>query len=269
MHAIVNAKQREILDLPIEAIRSNPYQPRKHFDKIAIGELANSIREFGVIQPITVRRLRPGAYELVAGERRLRACAQIKMETIPAVIVDITDDDSAIIALIENLQRKDLNFIEEAEGYYHLINEHGMTQEELAVKIGKNQSTIANKIRLLKLSPCVRRLLLENGLTERHGRALLKLPDEDSQLRILKHIVDKKLNVLSTEELVEREISKILGLKQSLAVSRMISKGKRDFRIFLNTINQALELVKNAGVPTSTRKVEGDTYFEYIIRIEK
>lgn len=152
-------------------------------------ELCNSIKEYGVIQPINVRRTASKNYELVSGERRLRASMMAGLKEIPAIIIEVNEDDLAIMALIENLQREDLGYMEEAEGYKNLINEHGLTQEELAQKIGKSQSTIANKIRLLKLSPMVKKILADNKLTERHARALLRLHDEQLQLKVLQKFV--------------------------------------------------------------------------------
>lgn len=149
--------QKNITYVGIDHIRPNPYQPRKQFNKMALEELCESIKQYGVLQPINVRRLSHGTYEIVAGERRLRAATMAGLMEIPAIIINVDDNDSAVMALIENLQREDLSYMEEAEGYSNLINEHGFTQEELAQKIGKSQSTVANKIRLLKLSPLVKK----------------------------------------------------------------------------------------------------------------
>jgi ParB family chromosome partitioning protein len=173
---------KNITYLSIDSVRPNPYQPRKQFGKGALEELCESIQQYGVIQPINVRKITNNNYELVAGERRLRAAIMAGLKEIPAIVININDNDSAVLALIENLQRN-LNYLEEAEGYSNLINEHGFTQEELAQKIGKSQSTVANKIRLLRLSPLVKKILSDNNLTERHARALLKLHDEQLQQR--------------------------------------------------------------------------------------
>jgi ParB family chromosome partitioning protein len=176
---------KAIINIPIDEIAPNPYQPRKDFSGSSLEELATSIKEYGVLQPVNVRKIGGKGYELVSGERRLRATRLAGMEVIPAVVIEVVEQDSAVIALIENLQREDLNFMEEAEGYHNLISDHGMTQEELAKKVGKKQSTIANKLRLLKLNNKIKKTILENELTERHARALLKLPGELLQVRLL------------------------------------------------------------------------------------
>ena len=179
---------REINNISVDKIFPNTYQPRRFFNEEALEELSQSIKEHGIIQPITVRK-RGESFELVAGERRWRAARMAELKVVPCNIIEITDTESAEIALLENLQREDLNFIEEAEAYYNLINDHRFTQDELAKRMGKKQSTIANKLRILKLSPRVRESCLENKLTERHARALLSLPNEELQLKVLDKII--------------------------------------------------------------------------------
>jgi len=198
----------EISYLPVEAVKPNPYQPRKFFDRAGLLELASSIKEYGVMQPITVRRARNGTYELIAGERRLRASKIAGLAVIPAIIVQANEQESAVIAMIENLQRQNLNFVEEAEGYLNLIQDYAFTQEVLAAKLGKSQSTIANKIRVLKLPKEILRTILENDLTERHARALLRLDDERSQMEVLAKVVKGGFTVKKTEELIETLMQK-------------------------------------------------------------
>lgn len=181
-------KDLKIETIAVDLVRPNPYQPRKVFSDAALQELANSILEHGLMQPITVRMI-GNSYELIAGERRLKASKLAGLETIPAVIVEVTTKDSAVLALIENLQRENLNFLEESQAYYAIMQDYGYTQQELASTLGKNQSTIANKLRILKLSPAIQKLLVENNLTERHARALLKLPSEEYQLTALEKII--------------------------------------------------------------------------------
>jgi ParB family chromosome partitioning protein len=262
---------KNITYINIENVRPNPYQPRKQFNKGALEELCESIKQYGVIQPINVRKISSGSYELVAGERRLRAATMAGLKEIPAIIINVDDDDSAVMALIENLQREDLNYMEEAEGYSHLINDHGFTQEELAQKIGKSQSTIANKIRLLKLSPLVKKILADNNLTERHARALLKLHDEQLQLKVLKHVCEKGLNVKRTEELVERAIEKYSKEKEmkEKAPEKKMTRAIKDIRIFVNTIRQAIDLMKKSGVNAKAAQLDRGEYVEFVIRIPK
>lgn len=260
---------KNISYLSIDCIRPNPYQPRKQFSKGALEELCESIKQYGVIQPINVRKMSNNNYELVAGERRLRAAMMAGLKEIPAIVININDNDSAVMALIENLQREDLSYMEEAEGYNNLINDHGFTQEELAQKIGKSQSTIANKIRLLRLPPMVKKILSDNNLTERHARSLLKLHDEQLQLKVLKHVCERGLNVKRTEELVERAIEKFTRQEKDKTPERKFTKAIKDIRIFINTIRQAIDLMKKSGVNAKAAQIDRGEYVEFIIRIPK
>ncbi len=262
-------ENKNITYIDIENIRPNPYQPRKQFNKISLEELCESVRQYGVIQPINVRRLSTNMFELVAGERRLRAATMAGLKKIPCIIVNINDNDSAVLALIENLQREDLSYMEEAEGYNNLINEHGFTQEELAKKIGKSQSTIANKIRLLKLPPLVKKILADNNLTERHARALLKLHDEQLQLKVLKRVCEKGLNVKKTEELIEKAIERYTKNENEKKNKVVFTKAIKDIRIFINTIKQAIILMKKSGVNAKAAQFDRGSYVEFIIRIPK
>ena len=261
-----NTQKDNILYLPCENVKPNPYQPRRHFDSSSITELGESIKKYGVIQPISVRKI-PNSfdYELVAGERRLRACIEIGMERIPAIVVKINDNDSAVIALIENLQRQDLNFLEEAEAYLHLISDHGMTQEELSAKIGKSQSAVANKLRVLKLSPTMRKLILSHNLTERHARAFLRLPDDDTRMIALKRVCDNTLTVKETERLVETMLSSIDKEEKESKDTYVL----KDVRIFLNTIKRAISVMKNSGIDAMSYQNESELYYEYVVRIPK
>ncbi|HHV97883.1 MAG TPA: nucleoid occlusion protein [Clostridiaceae bacterium] len=261
--------KKDIVYISVDSIRPNPYQPRKRFSKASLDELCESIKQYGVIQPINVRKIGNNHYELVAGERRLRAAIMAGLDKIPAIIIDVNDNDSAILALIENLQREDLNYLEEAEGYNNLIMEHNLTQEELAMRIGKSQSTIANKIRLLRLSPLVKKILIDNNLTERHARALLKLHDEQLQLKVLKCVCEKGLNVKKTEELVEKVIDRYSNKITSKASNKKMSKAIKDLRIFINTIKQAVDLMKKSGLNAKAAQFDRGEYFEFIIRVPK
>ncbi|WP_139906235.1 nucleoid occlusion protein [Clostridium thermarum] len=257
--------QNEIIFITPEQILPNIYQPRKTFDDDTIEELAQSIKTYGIIQPLSVRKMGNNSFELVAGERRLRAAKKIGLEKVPAIIVDITDKESAAIALLENLQREDLNFIEEAEAYFNLIKDHSYTQEQLAEAIGKKQSTIANKLRLLKLSTNIRSTLLENKLTERHARALLKISEEEKQVKILNIVIEKKLNVKETEKLIERELAKNT-LKEVAADGRKKIKGIFSPKLYINTIREVFD---KFGVNAEYKSKELDDFIEVTIKIPK
>ncbi len=258
----------EIRDIPIGNIKVNPHQPRQEIDPYALQDLAISIMEYGLLQPITVRQISPFDYELIAGERRMTACKNLGMAYIPAVVMVASPTDSAVLALVENIQRENLSYMEEAEAFHQLLTEHGLTQEELADKLGKSQSAIANKIRILKLSPEVRKLLAEHHLTERHARALLRLPDARLQLRTAKLIVQRGLNVAKTEELIEKLIrtpAKTPGNSGAPGRERIF----RDVRVFSNTIRQAVELMRKSGIEATANKTENENFIEYTIVIPK
>ena len=254
-----------IVHLPIHLVMPNPNQPRKIFCHDSLRELSDSIRRYGVLQPVTVRRKNDGTYELVAGERRLRAAALAGNLKIPAIILDMSDDDSAIVALMENIQRENLTFMEEAFAYRELLEKCFITQEELASRLGKSQGAIANKIRLLKLPQSVREIIRDFALTERHARALLRLGTESHQLYAAKRIADLSLSVKQADELVDRIIKKGIDEKPSERVIRSIS----DVRVFFKTITKAISLMNEKGIEASAQKDETDAYYEYTIRITK
>ena len=258
---------REILYIPIDLIAPNPYQPRKEFSGSALEELAASIKEYGVIQPVNVRKLGDSGYELISGERRMRASKLAGLMEVPAIVVEVIEQDSAVIALIENLQREDLNFMEEAEGYFNLINDHGMTQDELAKKVGKKQSTIANKLRLLKLPQNIKRSIAENGLTERHARALLKLPEEELQEKALKNIIKKALNVKKTEELIERMLGEAAVTSEEPHERRM--RGKISYNIYINTIKNAYKEILKTGYNVEYDQQDKGEYIEITMKVPK
>ncbi len=290
-------KQKYVMEIPIEKIIPNPYQPRKEFFQESLKELSISIESYGIIQPISVRKIGKEKYELVAGERRLKAAKLANLQTVPAIIQDQLDDKgSAVLAVIENLQREDLSFIEEARGYQHLLGDHGFTQKELAKKIGKNQSTIANKIRILRLDPEILRVIIEKGLTERHGRALLKLPDEELQKMTLDQIVKEDFTVKRTEELVQeilqeiqqegkeekeetkeqpnlrkdqREESKEQGkdLKEKKTHTRV--KAYMSYKIYLNTIKEAYRAIREKQAGAEISEVDKGEFIEIILKIPK
>ena len=202
LHTRPGVRRGNIIWLPAEDIAPNPVQPRKLFDEKALEELSQSIRSYGILNPLTVR-CRGGKYELVAGERRLRAAKLAGLQEVPCILLDVNMEDASLIALIENLQRRDLDFIEEAVGLSRLIGMFGMSQEEAARRIGKSQSAVANKLRLLKLPRDVLEKLRSYGLSERHGRALLRLTDPNAQRMALEYIAANQLTVAATEEYIE------------------------------------------------------------------
>ncbi len=256
--------QSDITYIAPDLILPNLYQPRKKFDEESIEELAQSIKVYGIIQPLSVRKMGENRYELVAGERRLRAAKKLGLLQVPAIIIDITDRDSAAIALLENLQREDLNFMEEAEAYYNLIKDHGYTQEQLAETIGKKQSTIANKLRLLKLPYSIRNKVLDNNLTERHARALLKVSDEYMQTQILDTVIKKSLNVKKTEELIEKELLKLSKGNSKNAKKRI--KGIFSPKVYINTIKEVFD---KYGIAAQYNSKDLDDHIEVTIRIPK
>ncbi|QQY80906.1 nucleoid occlusion protein [Keratinibaculum paraultunense] len=260
-------EQPEIKYIPIESIRPNPYQPRKDFNKKALEELSQSIKTFGLIQPISVRKIQDETYELIAGERRLRASELANLEEVPAIIVDYKDNESAMVALVENLQREDLNFIEEAEGYNNLIIDHGFTQQQLAERLGKSQSTIANKLRLLKLPEDIQKDLIEHNLTERHGRALLKLPDEQLKREVLDKIIKNELNVNKTEKLVNEILDDLT--KEKVEEQKPSVKGLISMRIYLNTIKNAYTAIKESGIDAKYDEKDKGDFVEVTIQIPK
>lgn len=259
--------QSEIKNIPIDSIKPNPYQPRKNFNKQSLEELSQSIKTYGLIQPISVRQLCEDSYELVAGERRLRASEIAELDEIPAIIVDYKDQDSAMIALIENLQREDLNFVEEAEGYYNLIKDHGFTQQKLAEKLGKSQSTIANKLRILKLSDEIKKSLIDNKLTERHARALLKLPDDEMKEEVLHKVIKEDLTVKKTEKLIEDILNDLT--KEEESESNQNVKGLINFKIYLNTLKNAYNAIKETGIEAKYKEKDMGDHIEVVVQIPK
>ena len=240
---------KRLVEVNVASIHPNPYQPRATFDEESIAELAQSIQQVGLLQPLLVRKVDDG-YELVAGERRLRAVTSLGMEKVACIVQqDIEDESSAMMALIENLQREDLHYLEEAQCYQKLLETYGLTQEELANRLGKSQSSIANKLRLLKLSDEVKAAMTEKRLSERHARALLKLTDDKQRLDAVERIAEKGLSVKETEQMVEKTLNKAYDEKQDGAKPRpKLMRIVRDYRLFMNTINQAVNQRRESGM---------------------
>jgi ParB family chromosome partitioning protein len=264
--------QSAVILIPVEQIIPNPNQPRKTFKDESLTELAESIRTFGVIQPIQVRKVDNELYELVSGERRLRASKLAGMQEIPAMEVTISDKDSAVIAIIENVQREDLSFFEEAESYRQLIKYYDMTQEQVAALIGKSQSFVANKIRLLKLDDRVIQAVKTNQLSERHARALLKIPDEAIQREVIEQIHKQDLNVKKTEALVEKVREEVMTNNYD----EKITPGKKarvksfiNAQIYINTIKSAFKVVKENKRSAKYKETEKDDRIVITITIPK
>lgn len=253
----------KLTKLSPDKILPNPSQPRKVFQEEELEGLAQSIAENGLLQPVTVRR-ENGAYYLIAGERRLRACKLAGLKEIPALVADCEPEDSAVLALLENLQRKDLQMFEQANAIVNLLREWQITQEEAAKRLGMSQSYLANKIRLLKLSPEEQEEILKHHLSERHARALLRVDDMTLRQKLLATVIERGLNVAQTEELAAA----------ALQPKRPAGKRKRtfiakDIRLFINTIDHAVDAMKTAGIPAQTEKKETEEYIECTVRIPK
>ena len=258
---------RRVLYLSVDAIRANPDQPRKYFEPEALRELAESIGRYGILQPLTVRRGEDG-YELIAGERRLRAAKLAGLREVPCLAVQSDEEESALLSLIENLQRQDLHYMEEAQCYYALLNNYNLTQEELAKRLGRSQSSIANKLRLLRLSPDVVSAIRENGLSERHARAVLKLKDEEVQLAVIKRTAEKNLSVKDTERLVEKTLDKLYDEKRPGAAPRpAIIRQVRDYRLFMNTVNSAIAVLRESGMNVEVEQEDLQNGVDIHIRI--
>lgn len=261
---------KKLEEIQVSKIVPNPNQPRKTFDDESIAELAQSIRQVGLIQPLVVRR-QGDVYELIAGERRLRAIKLLELERVTCIVQnDIIDESSAMMALIENLQRENLNFFEEAQCYSDLIDTYSLTQEALAEKLGKSQSSIANKLRVLKLPPAVKEAMTDAGLTERHARALLRIADENEQLAIIKEVKDKGMSVKETEQRVEKQLNKLYderkdGAKPRPVMLRMI----KDYRLFMNSINSAVEQLRYAGLIVDVRQADRDDGVDISISVTR
>ncbi len=252
----------KVLEIPCEQIAPNPYQPRRDFAQDELLSLAASIKADGILQPLSVRRS-GDRFELIAGERRLRAAILAGLDTVPCIVSEVSDRNSALLSLVENIQRRDLGFFEEADAIARLIDFYGMTQEDAALRLGYAQSTLANKLRLRKLSAEERRLITENGLTERHARALLKLDDPEKRIEAITQISRKKLNVESAERLIDSMI-------EYGKYRERIRKGSaifRDLRLFMNTVNKAVETMQIAGVNVNVDKKQSEDYLDYHIRI--
>ncbi|SIS75534.1 nucleoid occlusion protein [Alicyclobacillus vulcanalis] len=259
--------QTQVVDIPVERIVPNPYQPRAIFQQESIEELAKTIHTHGVIQPVVVRK-KGDVYELIAGERRLRAVRYLGWPTIPAIVRDLNDAQTASAALIENLQREGLTPIEEAVAYQQLMELHGLTQESLAQRLGKGQSTIANKLRLLHLPQVVQDALLTRQITERHARALLALPSEELQVELLNECIEKGWNVKQMEDKVKAKLESLGSSAERRRKPRKRGLSK-DVRLAVNTIRQSLQMIEQTGLEVVCEEVDEEAYYQFTIRVPK
>ena len=253
----------QIILVPQEEIYPNPNQPRKRFDFDELEGLAQSIRQNGIIQPIAVRVNGKGEYELISGERRLRASRLVGITQIPCIIMDATDEKSALFALLENIQRSDLGFFEDAQAIEKLIIDFGMSRDEVCKQLGKAPPTVSNKLRLLRLPEEIRLKIIQENLSERHARALLKLTSVSQIERALSIIAEKRLNVAESEKLISQIMANDSRRRQPPV------KLFKDVRIFVNTLNHAVDTMRKAGIEADSAKSETDEYIEYIVRIPK
>lgn len=262
----ISKNENKISDIPIIKIRPNKAQPRKVFNEEDLNALSQSIAENGILQPLTVRKVSATEYELIAGERRLRASVMAGLRKVPCIVIKCSEKESAVFALLENLQRSDLGMFEEARGVSRLIRRYGLTQQEAAVKLGKTQSTIANKLRLLRLTYEEQEWIENAGLSERHARALLKLGDEGARREALSKIISENLNVQQSENLINLMLNSSPKNNKKQGISKAVIK---DVRIFVNTINKAIDTMRLAGIDAQSDKTDTDNFIEYTIRIPK
>jgi len=258
-----NKEIGKVVLLPVEKIAPNPSQPRKHFDEDSLQELCRSIITNGLLQPVTVRKLEGDTYELVAGERRTMAFRSLGRDFIPGIVEECTEAQSAVMSLVENMQRKNLNYFEEAAGIARLMSEQNLTQAQVSARLGKAQSTVANKLRLLKYPQKTQEKLLHAGLTERHARTLLRIEDPEVLDAAVEHIVGNGFNVEQTESYVEHLLDKH---KHALKTKIFVVK---DMRIFMNTVGKAVDLMRASGIPVDMDKRENDCHVEFILKIPK
>jgi len=270
MNGIFKPKEKtiyKVVMLEISTLIPNRSQPRKIFSELDLRSLAESIKENGIIQPICVRR--DGAlYEIISGERRTRAAKLAGLKEIPCIIMSVDDEKSALIALIENIQRKDLNFFEEALAIEKLITVYGLTQETAAERLGKAQSTIANKLRLLRFSDAERTMIINGDLTERQARALIRIADVGERLSVLEKVIEKKLDLKQTEKLVDDTLNDRVNEKKA---AKEREKKLRAIipappRLYMNSINQLIKRMKESNIPCETSAGKNNGYYEYIIK---
>ena len=257
----------DVLKIPLKSIVPNRFQPRTVFDESKIEELARTIHTHGVIQPIVVRQMEDGNYEIIAGERRFRAMTKLEWKDVPAIVRNLSDKETASIALIENLQREELTAIEEALAYQKLLELHELTQEALAQRLGKGQSTVANKLRLLKLPQVIQGSILKREISERHARALMPIKDEEKQINLFHEVVTQQYNVKQLEKKVEEILNPpVVEGKKEKPKRKAVS---RDVRIALNTLRQSFAMVAKTGIKMETEEEELEDFYQITVKIPK
>lgn len=259
-------EENKVIDIPTVQIRPNRTQPRKNFDEDELLSLSRSIATNGILQPLTVRKINQTEYELIAGERRLRASIMAGIYKVPCVIIKCSDKESAVFALLENLQRSNLNMFEQARGIARLMRKYEFTQEQVANQLGKKQSTIANKLRLLRFTTEEQDWITEGGLSERHARALLKIENEDLRKEVLSKIVADNLNVSQSENLIIKALCQSTYKSDKKGTTKVVIK---DVRLFVNTINKAVDTMRMSGINAVSKKSETLDYIEYTVKIPK
>lgn len=264
---IENTPQEKVDKVKIDLIKPNKYQPRTIFSEEKIEELARTIHTHGVIQPIVIRKSGDG-YEIIAGERRFRAMKKLGWDEVPAIVRNLDDKETASIALIENLQREELTAIEEAYAYEKLLELHGLTQEALAQRLGKGQSTVANKLRLLKLPEEIKNGILTKEISERHARALISVKDADLQQKLFQEAIEEQLNVKQLEERIQQVLNPVEEEKEKKKTVKRKSVSK-DVRIALNTIRQSLALVTKSGINVKTEEEDTEDFYTITVKIPK
>jgi len=247
----MNEREREIIEVSLDDIIPNRFQPRLSFDEQGLNELAESIRQHGIIQPLVLRKI-GDKYEIIAGERRYKASYIAGLTKVPAVIIDLNDNESAEVAIVENIQRKDLSPIEEAKSYKKLLDRGYLTQDQLASRMGKNQSTVSNKLRLLNLDEKVQDALLNNKISERHARSLLKLDNKEEQKEVLDEIIEKRLNVRDTEDLINRKLN---GEEEIIRIPNFSQKEIPSFE-FPNYISELTDTKPEENVEVSSTPIK-------------
>ena len=267
--SFLNRDDNKVLLIPTISIRPNKTQPRKHFEESELKSLSQSIVQNGILQPLSVRRINSTEFELVAGERRLRAAIMAGITKVPCIVIRCSDKESAVYALIENIQRRDLGMFEQARGIARLIRKYGLTQEQAAIYLGKKQSTVANKLRLLRLTFDEQEWIVSASLSERHARALLRIDDETLRREALSRIIAENLNVNQSEALVTdillRRTSTYLEKPKKIEKKIVV----KDVRIFVNTITKAVDTMRLSGINATSCKNETDEYIEYTVKIPK